>query len=352
MNPWRKILPLCFLLSLVPVSELAPQSLGDAEAYNVFRDEESTFVRYWNKAFIQAGNGWGLVFLNTEDFWNFFGMMDVNDIIYGASWLVHKTPPLFVSFDDKYDSASVYRFSLAYDFRNLLGFLTLQPGVSLKFAGQSISPGTFAAHPEYAQYLRYPKRKLGLDFFLQYYVDTAVLKSKVFYLMESVDNPLKNLYGDLMVRVGSLVALGPVAEFRRGAEGVGSFIEALQAGVALELPPWFKLEARHRAFRKTTESGGISGELWSKVFKDPLDWQAKGELTLPFALYGALHWQARYGYGFEAGLDVGSYLMGDNKEAMTWKVALGYNKISEDPLLQTPGQWSFVFSYFGDADKF
>ena len=96
------------------------------------------------------------------------------------------------------------------------------------------------------------------------------------------------------------------------------------------------------------------------AFKDPLDWLGKAELTLPLPLgmdnplplFLGLHWQARYAFGWEAGVDVGKMIMGYESQAMSWTVALGYNKISDDPLLQTPGKWSFVFQYFGDAAKF
>ncbi len=353
-------------------------------SFNCYRDEEAIFMRYYSKAFLGNNPGFGGVFLNTEDYNNFFAMMEIElgrktdrlfipNLIYGASWLKHKLEPSFFGTDSEV-AYTGYRGSMALSYRPFDFFVAQFGGhvMYYKMDNPDKFPELLAENENLSSYESVPKKKLKGRFFFLYNLDASMLKSKLMTDYDKKDG-LDDFSALIQAKLGeaklhnirkTVLAFGPLLETRNASlketvvDTVNSKLievtpQALRTGLKLDLFDTLHAEVHNRVVERASGRGllGISSTVWDKAFTDESQTDYIIGVTLPVIapIYAAYHKSEAEGKGFEAGIDVAEWMRRESGADFDadWKITLSKNVVSDDPLLQIPDRWAFKFYYIG-----
>lgn len=381
------------VLSLATVMQSVALYAAPVTTFNTYRDEAAIFNRYYAKAFLNNKPGWGVVYLNTEDYNNFFGLYEfplannsnrlyMPNIIFGASWLVHKFQPKFFSASSD-TTYSVFRGTIALSFRPF-EFTAIQVGTHVANYFMSNPQNYYRALEQnngLASYASVPQQQLRADAFFLYHLDTSLLKAKL-QTVFSQQEKVKDLYALVQGKIGQMksllnkqkqdawVALGPLVEARNAvdrysataAEVYGAsqqaqkFAQAVRAGGRVDFLGIIYGEVHKRYVTSSQSAGalGVTSQVWSEVTGQNAQTDVIIGATIPWSVptFIAYHRSQAIGTGFEIGVDVAAWinsLMGGGLDA-EWKISLSRNVVSDDPLLQIPDRWAFKFAYFGRYD--
>ncbi|MBX3720256.1 MAG: hypothetical protein KF713_00310 [Turneriella sp.] len=397
-----KIRLLLVLVVLWGVSALGAAPLS---SFNAYRDEQAIFNRYYSKAFLSKSPGWGLVFLNTEDYNNFFGLMEINlayertrlytpNIIVGASWLSHKLDPKFFSVTGS-PSYAAFRGTLALSYRPV-DDIVVQVGYNLTYynlyGSNSQLAGAIEQNPNLNSYVTVPTQQVRADLFFLSNIDFSKLRAKTMTSFGKTEG-LRDLYllaqgklGEMTINQATktIFAAGPLFEARKASQPVATsaselysqsaqtqpvasnqYAQALRLGIKVDLFDIVHIEGHNRSVNQGDTSGfmGFSSNVWQDLLSKASQYDYQIGLTSPVVapVYVAFHRSQAVGPGFEIGLDIAEAIRrsktGQEWQAKNgkpwdaeWIISITRNVISEDPLLQIPNRWAFKFYYTGHYD--